>query len=101
MLVTEPTPFGLNDLKLAVEMVRALGLPFAVVINRFDLGDGQTRSYCRSKGIDIVSEIPDDRWVAEAYSRAELACAACPEYRELFDRLISRVEAAVPPPLLA
>ena len=47
LLVTEPTPFGLNDLKLAVEMVRALKLPFAVVINRADVGDGDTKAYCR------------------------------------------------------
>jgi MinD superfamily P-loop ATPase len=90
LLVAEPTPFGLNDLKLAVEMVRALDLPFAVVINRFDMGDGQTRSYCGRERIEIVAEIPDDRRVAEAYSRGELACSVCPEYRVLFDRLLAR-----------
>jgi MinD superfamily P-loop ATPase len=101
LLVTEPTPFGLNDLKLAVEMVRALDLPFAVVVNRFDMGDEQTRSYCRSEGIDIVAEIPDDRRVAEAYSRGELACTACPEYGAVFDRLFLTVRSAVPVPTTA
>jgi len=94
LLVTEPTPFGLNDLKLAVEMARALKLPFAVVINRSDLGDGQLRSYCRSQGIDILAEIPDDRKVAEAYSRGELACEALPRYRRLFLELLEKIELA-------
>jgi MinD superfamily P-loop ATPase len=67
LLVTEPTPFGLNDLKLAVEMVRALKLPLAVVLNRYDIGDDQVRVYCASQRIDILAEIADDRAVAEAY----------------------------------
>jgi MinD superfamily P-loop ATPase len=74
LLVTEPTPFGLNDLKLAVEMVRALALPFAVVINRAGIGDGRTQAFCGEEGIEILSEIPDQRQVAKAYSRGELAC---------------------------
>jgi MinD superfamily P-loop ATPase len=97
LLVTEPTPFGLNDLKLAVEMVRALTLPFAVVINRADVGDGETRQYCEQQRIDVLAEIPDDRQVAEAYSRGEMACDAIPKYRELYsdllDSLTKRVSA--------
>ena len=81
LLVTEPTPFGLNDLKLAVEMVRAMKLPLGVVINRAGSGDHQTREYCRLQGIDILSEIPDDRRIAEAYSRGVLASEAMPEIR--------------------
>ncbi|MFW5869787.1 MAG: P-loop NTPase [Planctomycetota bacterium] len=97
LLVTEPTPFGLNDLKLAVEMVRALKLPFAVVINRADVGDGETRQYCQRQRIDVLAEIPDDRQVAEAYSRGEMACNAIPTYSELYsdllDSLTKRVSA--------
>jgi MinD superfamily P-loop ATPase len=78
LLVTEPTPFGLNDLKLAVEMVRALKLPLAVVLNRCDVGDDQVRWYCESQRIAILAEIPDDRAVAEVYSRGQLACDAVP-----------------------
>jgi MinD superfamily P-loop ATPase len=88
LLVTEPTPFGLNDLKLAVEMVRALKLPFAVVINRADVGDAETRRYCEQQQIDILAEIPNDRQVAEAYSRGEMACDAIPKYRELYSDLL-------------
>ena len=92
LLVTEPTPFGLNDLKLAVEMVRALKLPFAVVINRADMGDDQTRQYCRQEGIDVIAEIPDDRQVAEAYSRGEMMCEAIPKYRNLYGDLLTELE---------
>ena len=93
LLVTEPTPFGLNDLKLAVEMVRALKLPLAVVINRADVGDGQTRRYCEHQRIDVLAEIPDDRQVAEAYSRGELACDTIAGYRRDLEQLLSRIDA--------
>jgi MinD superfamily P-loop ATPase len=76
LLVTEPTPFGLNDLTLAVETMRQLELPFGVVINRSDAGDERVLDYCRREGILIVLELPDDRRIAEAYSRGELAVDA-------------------------
>ena len=91
ILVTEPTPFGLNDLKLAVEMVRALKLPFGVVINRADLGDQETSVYCRRNRIPILAEIPDDRKVAEAYSRGTMAAEAMDRYRRLFAGLLEKV----------
>ncbi len=69
ILVTEPTPFGLNDLALAVETVRALGIPFGVVINRAGSGDDRVHEYCAAEGIDVLLEIPDDRRIAEAYAR--------------------------------
>jgi MinD superfamily P-loop ATPase len=95
LLVTEPTPFGLNDLKLAVGMVRALRLPFAVVINRADVGDPQTSAYCRGARIAVLGEIPDDRRIAEAYSRGVLACEALEEYRDVFARLLRAVQSEV------
>jgi MinD superfamily P-loop ATPase len=91
VLVTEPTPFGLNDLVLAVETVRTLVLPFGVVINRSDTGDGQTLDFCREQGIDILAEIPDDRRVAEAYSRGELACDTVQDYSTIFASLVKRL----------
>lgn len=91
LLVTEPTPFGLNDLKLAVEMIRALELPFGVVINRADTGDRETLSYCQSNRIEILAEIPDDRKIAEAYSRGEMACEAIDDYKKLFAALLKSV----------
>jgi MinD superfamily P-loop ATPase len=91
LLVTEPTPFGLNDLKLAVEMVRCLKLPLGVVINRADTGDRHTWEYCRERQIPILAEIPDDRRIAEAYSRGELIVEAIPECRELLRNLLENV----------
>jgi MinD superfamily P-loop ATPase len=90
-LVTEPTPFGLNDLKLAIGMVRAMQLPFGVVINRAGFGDLETQEYCRGQGIEILAEIPDDRRVAEAYSRGGLACEAVPEFRIHLEELLARL----------
>jgi len=91
VLVTEPTPFGLNDLELAVEMVRALRLPMGVVINRADLWNGELRQYCARSRVIVLGEIPDDRAVAEAYSRGELACEAVPGYQERFETLLANV----------
>ena len=72
ILITEPTPFGQNDLELAVGMVREIGLPFGVVINRSDIGDSRTEEYCLKEGINILMRIPFDRQIAEAYSRGEM-----------------------------
>lgn len=91
VLVTEPTPFGLHDLKLAVEMVRALKLPLGVVINRANLWNGELRQYCARARIAVLGEIPDDRAVAEAYSRGELACQAVPGYHSRFEALLEKV----------
>lgn len=87
VLVTEPTPFGLNDLKLAVDVVRELAIPFGVVVNRVGVGDMRVHTFCREQDIPILAEIPDDRRIAEAYSRGELVVEALPEFRGLFHRL--------------
>jgi MinD superfamily P-loop ATPase len=91
LLVTEPTPFGLNDLKLAVEMVRVLKIPMAVVLNRCDIGDDQVRQYCENQRITILAEIPDDRAVAEAYSRGHLACDTIPSFAGHIRALLKRL----------
>ncbi len=91
LLVTEPTPFGLNDLELAVGMVRTLRLPFAVVVNRCDMGDDGVVQYCRLEGIDVIMEIPNDRRIAEAYSRGAMMVDVRAEYAAKFRRLYERV----------
>lgn len=91
LLVTEPTPFGLNDLRLAVEMLRELNKPFGVVINRADVGDDGVTRYCAEEEIEILVEIPDDRKVAEAYARGDMAVRVFPEYRGLFQDLLNKV----------
>jgi len=90
-LVTEPTPFGMHDLELAVEMTRRLGIPFGVVINRVGSGDGRVHDYCRDQKIPILLEIPDDRRIAAAYSRGRLIVDALPEYRPLFEDLAEKI----------
>lgn len=91
VLVTEPTPFGLHDLTLAVEMVRAMKVSFAVVINRADAGDGRVRDYCDQNRIPVLAEIPDDRAVAEAYSRGQIICQAVPAMRSRIAALLERL----------
>ncbi len=86
-LVTEPTPFGLHDLKLAVDMVRELRIPIGVVVNRVGIGDDRVHVFCGNEGIPVLAEIPDDRRIAEVYSRGELVVEALPEYRACFERL--------------
>jgi MinD superfamily P-loop ATPase len=97
LLVTEPTPFGLNDLQLAVETVRQLETPFGVLINRADSGDGQTRRYCRIERIAVLAEIPDVREVAEAYSRGVLAAEMSEHYRHGFEHLLAALDKETAP----
>jgi MinD superfamily P-loop ATPase len=92
VLVTEPTPFGLNDLRLAVEMIRNLNRRHGVVVNRADMGDGRVRDYCTAEKIPLLLEIPDDRRVAEAYSRGEMAVRILPEWRESMKRLWRKIQ---------
>jgi MinD superfamily P-loop ATPase len=92
MLVTEPTPFGLHDLRLAVEAVKLLGIPCGLVINRSDMGDEGVRDYAGQEGLPILLEIPYDRKIAEAYSRGTPIVEAMPEWAEKFRRLYDRIE---------
>jgi len=91
LLATEPTPFGLNDLKLAVEMVRELGQPFGVAVNRAGSGDSAVYNYCAAEQIPVLLEIPNDLEIARAYSRGELAVDAIPGLAPLFAGLFERL----------
>lgn len=92
LLITEPTPFGLNDLKLAVEMVRQLRLCFSIVINRCGPGDDRVYQYCKQERINIVMELPDDRRVAEACSSGQMIVKSLPDYRVHFEQLAKTIE---------
>ncbi|MBC8449669.1 MAG: ATP-binding protein [Chloroflexi bacterium] len=93
LLVTEPTPFGLHDLRLAVEVARdELGLPVGVVINRDGIGDRGVEAYCAAEDIPILMRIPFDRRIAEAYSEGVPLLQALPEYREQFANLYWQIE---------
>ncbi|MFC1489601.1 ATP-binding protein [Candidatus Latescibacterota bacterium] len=84
LLVTEPTPFGLSDLKLAVEVLRALKIPFGVFINRSGIGTQDTVTFCKKNRISILSSLPDNRHIAEMYSTGIIAAETSSEIRELF-----------------
>ncbi len=92
LLVTEPTPFGLHDLKLAVEAVKILKIPMGLVINRADVGDDHVREYARAEGLPILLEIPFDRQIAESYSRGEMIVQAIPEWKARFRELLEKIE---------
>ncbi len=93
LMVTEPTPFGLHDLRLAVEVARdELGLPVGVVINRDGVGDRGVDEYCEAESIPILMRIPLDRRIAEAYSEGIPLVTALPEYRERFQELYTAIE---------
>ncbi len=92
ILVTEPTPFGLNDLKLAVEVIEKLGIPFGVVINKSDTGDGKTEEYCNERNIPILLKIPFSRELARLYSSGEPVAAKNPGYRDIFRKLYTDIE---------
>jgi MinD superfamily P-loop ATPase len=97
LLVTEPTPFGLNDLTLAVEVLRVLGIPHGLVINRCDIGDEAVESYARDNGIPVLMRIPFDREIAERYSRGlnivETDGTYAKEFRRLFEAIRNHHEA--------
>jgi MinD superfamily P-loop ATPase len=97
-LVTEPTPFGLHDLTIAVDMVRELGIPFGVVVNRVGIGDDRVHEFCRRAGIPVLVDIPEDRRIAEVYSRGGMIVDHLPEYRPLFRRLVAGVRALAEQP---
>lgn len=91
ILVTEPTPFGLNDLKLAVEVVRKLGLSFGVVINKSGLGKEIIEDYCSDEQIKVLMKVPHDVKIAQIYSRGEIL-ANNPEYKTQFEQLYQEIK---------
>jgi len=96
ILVTEPTPFGLHDLKLAVETVRLLNIPFGILINRSDAGDNRVVEYCEKENIRLLLQIPESRKIAEAYSRGETLLSAAPELRSVVQEMIQVIQKKEP-----
>ena len=95
LMVTEPTPFGLHDLKLAVEAVRVLGIPHGLVINRCNLGSDIVVTYAKTEKIPLLMEIPFERRIAQIYSRGELFSERLPEWKTAFSELYNRIEVLV------
>lgn len=92
LLVTEPTPFGLHDLRAAAQVVRELDLPAGVVLNRVGVGDQGVEGFCSEKGIPILMRIPIERRIAEAIAKGQTLASAFPEYGPRFSRLLDGIE---------
>ena len=92
ILVTEPTPFGLHDLKIAVEVLRKVGIPFGVVINRAGIGDKKVYDYCGKESIRILLEIPYERRIAELYSKGIPFSLEMPEWADKFQVLYNKIK---------
>lgn len=92
LLVTEPTPFGLNDLKLAVDLVRKMNRPFAVAINRYGIGNEDVERYCNAEEIEILLKLPDDRRIAEVYSTGQMIIDVLNEYKKEFSELYNYIK---------
>jgi len=92
LLVTEPTPFGLNDLRLAVETLRILKIPFGVVVNRADIGDRQVQNYCLKENIPVLMTIPMDKNIAVAYSEGKTIIETQPFYKQKFLELFKKLK---------
>jgi MinD superfamily P-loop ATPase len=95
VLVTEPTPFGLHDLKITVQVLRKLRVPFAVVVNRAGIGDKKVYTYCKEEKIPILLEIPYQRKIAELYSKGVPFSLEMPEWKEKFQMLFSEIRRLV------
>lgn len=95
LLVTEPTPFGLHDLKIAIKTLEELKRPFSVIINRFEDTDNCVDQYCADEDIAVLLRIPESRKAAEAYSRGESLLSALPELKDEFSQLLSAIKLAV------
>ena len=95
LLVTEPTPFGLNDLMLAVETVRILQLPCGVIINRAGLGDESIEKYCLAENIPVLLHIPLDSTIARFYSRGITLVEAIPEWNDKVIAVFNKIEEIV------
>ena len=91
ILVTEPTPFGLSDLRQAVDTLRVLEKPFGVIINRAGLGDKEMYDYLKNEQLKLLAEIPFDRNIAKMYSEGKLAVAHDLKMQQLFKNLLKRI----------
>jgi MinD superfamily P-loop ATPase len=91
MLVTEPTPFGLSDLKQSVETIKTMNKPYGVVINRAGLGDDKVHQYLKENGIPLLLEIPFDKEIAASYSKGEIVAESKPELQEQLLKIFNEI----------
>lgn len=92
IIVTEPSPFGLSDMKLVIKLLRNLKIPFGVVINKAEEVESETEIFCKNENIEILGKIPFDREIAESYSNGKIISAILNKYRVNFEEILKRVE---------
>ncbi len=92
ILVTEPTPFGLHDLTLTVDVIREIGTPFGVVVNRDGIGDDRVDRYCEKENIPLLAKISNDLEIARLYSNGIPMVKGLPKYRELFEEVFDKIK---------
>ncbi len=92
ILITEPTPFGFHDLKLAVDTVREMKKEFGVVINRHGIGNDDVMNYCINNGIEIIAKFPNERKIAELYAKGELLYPHIPEFASELKKIKNYIE---------
>ena len=92
VLVSEPTPFGLHDLKIAIQVLRRIKVPFGVVVNRAGIGDTKVYDYCAREDIRILLEVPYDRRIAELYSEGIPFSIKMPEWKDKFQMLCDKIK---------
>lgn len=95
ILVTEPTPFGLHDLKLAVEVTRHLNIPFGVIINRDGIGDKKVELYCKNENIPVLLKIPERKKIAHLYSKGIALASESHEWHEMFGLVFNQIQEEV------
>jgi MinD superfamily P-loop ATPase len=95
ILVTEPTPFGLHDLKIAIEVLRKMSVPFGVVVNRAGTGDTKLDEFCKKETIQVLLEIPYQRRIAELYSKGIPFILEMPEWKTKFQTLFNEIKKRV------
>ena len=95
LLVTEPTPFGLHDLKLAAQVAKELQIPAGVIINRDGIGDTGVEKYCIAVSLPILMRIPYDRAIAEGTARGQTLLEIDPKYTMLFQQLFAEISRIV------
>ena len=91
VLVTEPTPFGLSDLKQAVEKLRAMNKEMGVVVNRAGIGNSDVYQYLKEESIQLLGEIPFDKEIATLYSEGKIAVKEIPSLQVMFEIIVNRI----------
>ncbi len=95
ILVTEPTPFGLYDLKLSMRLLGQLGIPHGVIVNREGIGDRRVEDYCEKEGVPVLMGIPNDARIAKLYSQGVPFVREMPEWKEKFSDLYKFIQEAI------